>query len=422
MRKELQTLIIIDKERLSFQRTPSDKSELAAGTTNGVPKMAVRKLAPELRRRKSSWSRESVWYKRLMLRLREDSQFLRTVIQSAFLLLCVWIGVEFYLFTRWGTSGGQASYFPRPPGAEGFLPISALISLKYWLGTGIVNEVHPAGLFIFIAVVLVGLALKKAFCSWLCPIGTLSESLWLFGKKVFGKNIGVTKWLDYPLRSLKYLLLFFFVYSIAQMDTASMKAFIYSPYNKMADVKMWLFFANITTFATWSIIILVVFSLIIKNFWCRFLCPYGALLGALSWLSPLKITRNKSTCIDCELCTKACPSQIRVHKAGQSRFPISSGFGQVWSDECMNCLQCVEVCPVKNTLDIRTSLTHTPVPNWIFGTLVAGVFIAITGLAMMTGHWKNGIAQDEYSKRFENIDSPLYQHNRGSVPRYNESD
>jgi polyferredoxin len=52
---------------------------------------------------------------------------------------------------------------------------------------------------------------KKAFCSWLCPIGTLSESLWMLGRKLFGKNPGLPRWLDYPLRSLKYLLLFFFV-------------------------------------------------------------------------------------------------------------------------------------------------------------------------------------------------------------------
>ncbi|HEY6191211.1 MAG TPA: 4Fe-4S binding protein, partial [Bacteroidota bacterium] len=89
--------------------------------------------------------------------------------QLAFVLLCVWIGLEFYLFVRWGTSGGTAAYVTRPPGSEGFLPISALISLKYWIQTGIVNQIHPAGLFIFVAILALGVLLKKAFCSWLCP-------------------------------------------------------------------------------------------------------------------------------------------------------------------------------------------------------------------------------------------------------------
>lgn len=106
---------------------------------------------------------------------------------------------------------------------------------------------------------------------------------------------------------------------------------------------MYLFFAEITGFALCTIIILAFLSVVIKNFWCRYLCPYGALLGAVSWLSPFKVTRNVETRIDCELCTKACPSAIKVHKAKR-----------VWSDECMSCYQCIEVCPVKDALIMST--------------------------------------------------------------------
>jgi polyferredoxin len=377
----------------------------------GSPERKIKKIPPDLRRRNVNFSSEPNFVKRVLWRFREDSQFFRSSVQAAFALLCIWIGIEFYLFVEWGTSGGESTFVSRPPGVEGFLPISALISLKYWLQTGIINDIHPAGLFILIAILAIGLFLKKAFCSWMCPIGTLSESLWLLGKKLFRRNININRWLDYPLRSLKYLLLLFFVVSIWQMDAETLRLFIYSPYNKMDDVKMYLFFANISTFALWTIIVLMVLSIVIKNFWCRYLCPYGALLGALSGLSPLKITRNTSTCIDCELCTKACPSNIRVHKVGRVR-----------SDECMNCLECVAVCPVKNTLEIRTSFRRRGVPHWVFGLLIVGVFVGITGLGMLTGHWQNRISQEEYLKRFKEIESPLYQHNRGEVPEYDETD
>jgi polyferredoxin len=343
--------------------------------------------------------------------MKTDSQFFRSVTQAAFALLCIWIGIEFYLFMNWGLSGVETMYTSRPPGAEGFLPISALISLKYWFQTGIITDIHPSGLFIFIAIVAIGLLLKKAFCSWLCPVGTLSEALWIVGKNIFRKNLTPSRWLDIPLRSIKYLLLGFFVWSILQMDASALRGFIYSPYNKVADIKMYLFFANITTFSLWTILIFMVLSVFIKNFWCRYLCPYGALLGALSWLSPMKITRNNATCIDCELCTKACPANIRVHRVSK-----------VWSDECTNCLSCVQVCPVKDTLDIRTSITKTKVPNWVFGSLVIGVFIAITGLAILTGHWQNNISKQEYLKRFHEIESPVYQHFRGQVPEYGPND
>lgn len=374
-------------------------------------RLPVKKLPPGLRRRKINFGVEPAWYRRLVLRLKEDSQFLRSTVQLAFVLLCAWIGIEFSLFMQWGMSAGTESFVSRPPGVEGFLPISALISLKYWMLTGIINEIHPSGLFILLAIVATGLLLKKAFCGWLCPIGTLSESLWMAGEKLFGRNLRVTPWLDYPLRFLKYLLLAFFVYAIWQMDIASLKYFIESPYNKVADIKMYNFFAELSSFALWTILILVVVSVVIKNFWCRYLCPYGALLGALSWFSPLKITRSKETCIDCELCTKACPSNIKVHKVGR-----------VWSDECMSCMRCVEACPVVDTLQMRTNHKAEAVPTWVFGTLVAGVFVAITGLAMLTGNWQNGISREEYARRFQELDAPVYQHFQGNVAPYGPHD
>jgi len=382
------------------------------GNTSIAPAtLRIKKLSRELRKPKPAFRTQTSWYKRFLLRLKEDSQFQRSVVQYAFAILCIWIGIEFSLFMAWGESGGQDSFFPRPPGAEGFLPISALMSLKYWLETGIINAIHPSGLFILLAIIGVSIVLKKAFCSWLCPIGTLSESLWMLGRKIFKKNWTLPRWLDYPLRSLKYLLLFFFAWSIARMDAGELAGFIYSPYNKVADIKMYLFFAGITGTALGTIGILMLLSVFVKNFWCRFLCPYGALLGIAGWLSPLKVTRTASTCIDCELCSKACPADIKVHTAVR-----------VWSDECSSCLACVQACPVKDTLEVRARKKGRAVPAWVLGTLVVGFFVAVTGAAMLTGHWQNTISRQEYQRRFKELNSPLYQHFRGEVPNYGPND
>ncbi|MDE3058077.1 MAG: 4Fe-4S binding protein [Bacteroidota bacterium] len=386
----------------------SDTFEVS-GISFAKKKRTIKKIPPHMRRRKINFSLEPRWYKRLLWKLREDSQFLRSAVQLAFVLLCLWIGIDFYLFVAWGTSGGIEGVAHHPPGAEGFLPISALMSLKYWLQTGIINDIHPAGLFILIAILAIGLLLKKAFCSWPCPIGTLSESLWMLGERLFRKNLRVPRQLDYLLRSMKYLLLFFFVWAVWGMSVPDLKAFIYSPYNRVADIKMYYFFAHISSVALWTLMILIMLSVVIKNFWCRYLCPYGALLGILSWLSPFKITRNKETCVDCVLCTKVCPANIQVHKAGR-----------VWSDECMSCLKCVEICPVKETLEMKSSLSTKPISSLVFGSLVVGVFVAITGLAMVSGHWQNNVGKKEYLHHFQNLDSPLYQHNRGEVPQYND--
>ena len=377
--------------------------DVATRERGGIPKSdelqsATEKLTVKLGRRGSPKKDAPDW-KRTLWRLHDDSQFLRSAVQIAILLLCLWIGIEFYLFVRWGISGGSAPVVSRPPGVEGFLPISALISLKYWLQSGIVNNIHPSGLFIFIAILLISMLMKKAFCSWMCPIGTLSESLWMLGERMFGRNLHVPRWIDYLFRSVKYLILGFFVYVIGSMDVGNLRTFIESPYNRMADVKMYLFFANISSTALWSILVLILLSVVMKNFWCRYLCPYGGLLGLLSILSPLKVMRQATNCIDCELCTKSCPSGINVHTVKK-----------VWSDECTACYRCVDACPVKNTLDVRVAQNSRPLPSWVFGSLVMGVFIALTGLSIITGKWKNSISSDEYRTRFKELETPAYEH------------
>jgi hypothetical protein len=71
---------------------------------------------------------------------------------------------------------------------------------------------------------------------------------------------------------------------------------------------------------------------------------------------------------------------------------------------------------------VRFSASTPSVPTWAFGTLVAGLFVAITGLAILTGHWQNTISREEYLKRFQQLDSPVYQHFRGQVPAYDSND
>jgi len=124
----------------------------------------------------------------------------RFYVQSAFALLCIWIGIEFYFFVRYLESNGTVSFYNRPPGVEGFLPISSMMSFFMFLLTGEVHYAHPAGMFIFFAILLVSLVFGKSFCSWLCPVGTVSEYLWKLGLKVFRRNLVVPKWLDLPLR------------------------------------------------------------------------------------------------------------------------------------------------------------------------------------------------------------------------------
>lgn len=340
---------------------------------------------------------------------RTPVQIYRKVIQCLFLITTIGIGLQFGIFVN-QLEGGMLPTVSRPPGIEAFLPISSLISLKYLLTTGVFNRVHPSGLIILIFALLTALLLKRGFCSWVCPFGLLSEYLNRIHRFIFRKNARIPPWLDYPLRSLKYLMLAFFVWAIIiKMDAFALDYFIYSPYNMVADIKMLYFFKNISAFTFWVLVALVLLSILIRNFWCRYLCPYGALLGVLSFLSVFKIHRNEKTCTKCRQCTRACPMDIRVHKA--------TG---VISDECHACLKCVSVCPEKDTLYLSTFRQSGMMKPWVYALSISLLFLGGSLLARATGHWQTAISNQEYVFHVRHLDLPLYQHSRGRIPAYNK--
>ncbi|OGB70070.1 MAG: hypothetical protein A2Y94_01840 [Caldithrix sp. RBG_13_44_9] len=335
----------------------------------------------------------------------------RQLIQIAFLLLVIWIGIEFVLFVH-SLGHGTISGIQRPAGVEAFLPISALISLRYWWSTGIFNDIHPSALVILLIVLAISFILKKSFCSWICPLSLFSELLSKIHQQIFDRQFRLPAWLDFPLRSLKYLLLAFFLNAIfLEMTITDLENFIYSPYNQVADIKMLKFFSEISSTTFWILVILILLSLLLPYFWCRYLCPYGALLGAISWLSPWKIHRQDSSCIDCEKCTRVCPAGIRVHK-----------IKQVLSDECHGCLNCIDACPVKNTLYLSVTPKKFRLSRKTYALLLVVLFCSGFFIANIFGHWQNSISLETYRYHIQHLNDEEYQHNRGQVTEYDRAE
>ncbi len=323
---------------------------------------------------------------RRRLTAEDRSQALRRAVQLAFVALNVWVGVQFYQWVRQFEVAGSAAT-TRPPGVEGWLPIAGMMNTKYFLLTGEVPRVHPAAMFLFIAFVTASILFRKSFCGWLCPVGTLSEYLWKLGRDTFKRNFFLPRWLDIGLRSLKYILMGLFVYAVASMPARALAQFLESPYGLVADVKMLNFFRYMGTGAAVTVGVLMVASVFVQNFWCRYLCPYGALIGLASMLSPLRIKRNAESCIDCAKCAKACPARLPVDQLVQIR-----------SAECLGCLECVAVCPVEDTLQMTLVPARKPVPAWAIAAGVTLVFCGITGLAMATGHWQTHVPDWMYQE------------------------
>jgi len=325
----------------------------------------------------------------------DRSQRARHVVQGLFVVLNCWIAVQFYLWVRYFEHGGQGLYVSRPAGVEGWLPIAGLMNSIYFLRTGNIPAIHGAAMFLFLAFVLMSLLLKKAFCSWLCPVGTSSEALWKLGRKIFGHNLRLPRWLEIPFRGLKYLLLGFFLFIVGTMSAEALQSFMYTPYGVIADVKMLNFFRNIGEPAGIVIAILVFGSVLVQNFWCRYLCPYGALMGIVSLLSPVKIRRDSEACIDCAKCAKACPSGLAVDR-----------LVQIHSAECTACMECVAVCPAENALQFSLAPRRaaTSPERWrrrvvgpaVFAGILVYIFLGMVLFARATSHWQTGIPQSVY--------------------------
>ena len=359
----------------------------------------------------------------------------RRVLQVAFAAVVLLVGVQFYLWAAAHLDGREPA-LPRPAGVEGFLPISALMSARLWLAGQGVHPVHPAALAILLGILAMSALVAKSFCSHLCPVGALSEWLGRLGRRLLGRTWEPPHWLDIPLRSLKYVLLAFFVWATwVAMDVAAVRAFLDSPYNRVADVKMGLFFAHASRVTIAVLGVLVVGSLLVRDLWCRYLCPYGALLGFFGRLAPFKVTRDPATCTDCRKCTRVCPARLPVH-----------AMTRVASVECTSCQDCVAVCPIKDCLAVRLAPAPRPLPlvHWPRGggcpptdlaqpcappnppsqrrqsrtllrpalavAVAAAVYLGVTAGFRLAGHWRSSVGEAEYAARLPHLDSPLYTH------------
>ena len=328
----------------------------------------------------------------------DNSQRIRQSVQFAFILLNVVLGLEFCRFVRFYENGALGQAPTRPAGVEGFLPIAGLMNLKAALLTGSIPRLHPAGMFLIIAFLAISFLFRKTFCSWLCPVGTLSEYLWKLGRKLFKRNLHLPRKLDVGLRGLKYLLLGFFLYAVYSMSPRDIHAFLQSPYGLIADVKMLNFFRFLGETGLIVMAVLMLLSVVIQNFWCRYLCPYGALMGLASLFSPLRITRNTETCIDCAKCAKACPSQLPVDQ-----------LITIKSAECTACMECVAVCPADKALVFAApGGKPKPIPAWAVAAGIAAIFFGTVGYAKLTHRWNSDIPSQVYQYLIPHADEATH--------------
>ena len=209
---------------------------------------------------------------------------------------------------------------------------------------------------------------------------------------------------DTIARAWKYSILAFFIQviiikmPIAQLEVMYTKV----PFVRVADVKMLKFFTNMSGMALSVILAILIISLVNKNFWCRFFCPYGALLGIIAYASPMRITRDTGKCIDCGKCTRACAMHILVEKKKH-----------VLTHECVACYDCVNACPVNGALDMKLVGDRKKIHYGLYAIMLVGLYVAVTNTARATGHWYTKINDAEYILRISELNEPKYLHKAG---------
>ncbi|MBV7315614.1 4Fe-4S binding protein [Shewanella sp. NIFS-20-20] len=307
---------------------------------------------------------------------------LRKAIQHLLCLSLLLVALQ-YSVHLWQLSQGIEPWLARPNVVDAFLPIAAGIQLRTFIEHHALDVHHPAALVMLVSVLLTGLICKRAFCGWACPLGLAGEYLYQLRKRAFPRDYTAPAWIDWPLRMAKYLLLTALLYIVVLgLPSIALPNYLASGYHKMADVKMAYFFLQPTTVGLLVMSAILLIALWRRQGFCRYICPYGALLGIVSVFSLLKVRRQPMLCLNsqglsCDKCSRACPANIAVHR-----------LQTVHSDECQACLRCVAACPKKQALGLRwfngSRLSHRGL-----GMLLLTLLLVVPLLALLAGVWNS---------------------------------
>jgi polyferredoxin len=229
-------------------------------------------------------------------------------------------------------------------------------------------------LFLIAVLILVLIFTNRVFCGWICPIGTIQDACAAIPTKKKSIKTSTHK----SLLKIKYgivILIIILIIPLGVTDTLSQfyvdyrnnlgdlgkkplayfslseYIFVYFP-NLLKDMidsgSLQPLFSNFLTIFIFIIyLVIIVLSVWYPRFYCRYICPFGAIASAVGEYSFLKLSRNPVKCVgrtECGICEKLCPKQIRML---DEPFEFFTGRG-----ECNFCLKCKELCPY-DAIDIK---------------------------------------------------------------------
>jgi len=258
-------------------------------------------------------------------------------------------------------------------------PFGGVVSIYQNLVSGtFVKKIHESSFILMWIVFALSLAAGPVFCGWVCPFGSFQEWIGKLGHKTIGKRFNrfVPARLDSILRHLRYLVLAWVIIITAATGVLVFEA--YDPYYALFN--LWSGEVALSGIVILALVILL--SLFVERPFCKYACPYGAVLGVFNLFRVFSIRRNAETCISCGACDKACPMNITVSKTEAVR-----------NHQCVTCMKCTsdQACPVSDTvlLSPRTKNFGKPrIGGSALGILVIVVFVSGIGATIAFNLWK----------------------------------
>ncbi|MEI6840217.1 MAG: 4Fe-4S binding protein [Methanomicrobiales archaeon] len=238
------------------------------------------------------------------------------------------------------------------PSVHAICPLGGLENLQIWLsGHANLQKLFSGTMTLLFLSLGITIIFGRAICGNICPFGAIFE----FIGKLTPKKLSISAHSDRVLRYVKYIILAI-VIGMAWI-TATLWVSPYDPYVAYAHIWSGAEILNENGIGLLILLVVLAVSLVIGRFFCKYLCPAGALFGIFSLVSPTRVTRSE--CMECGKCARSCPMGIEPGRKTA-----------VNASECIGCTTCVDVCPSKTPVIRMTIAGKTAKPLlFVLGTV-----------------------------------------------------